>query len=109
MKSPLERFQSLLRELFQFDCQDLDFGIYRVLNFKRREIEDFITTRLPQRVDAAFARYAEADQAAAERELELKRQQILATLKREAFNEAVSCQKDVQFVTPQFNFCSWLH
>lgn len=63
MKSPLERFQSLLRKLFQFDCQDLDFGIYRVLNFKRREIEDFITNRLPKRVDDAFARYAAAERA----------------------------------------------
>lgn len=86
MPTPLERFQSLLRELFQFDCQDLDFGIYRVLNFKRREIEEFITTRLPERVGRAFARYAEADQAAAERELEQKRQQILATLGPDAFD-----------------------
>ncbi|MCX8092398.1 MAG: hypothetical protein N3I86_15945 [Verrucomicrobiae bacterium] len=68
MQPPLERFQSLLRELFQFDCQDLDFGIYRVLNFKRREIEEFITTRLPQRVDAAFARYAVAGAKAIEPE-----------------------------------------
>ncbi len=51
---PLERFQGLLRELFQFDCQDLDFGIYRVLNYKRKQIEEFITTRLPQHVDEAF-------------------------------------------------------
>ncbi|MDW8310734.1 MAG: hypothetical protein RMK20_15285 [Verrucomicrobiales bacterium] len=86
MPPPLDRFQSLLRELFQFDCQDLDFGIYRVLNFKRREIEEFITTRLPQCVDAAFARYAEADRAAAERELEEKRRQILATLGPDAFD-----------------------
>ncbi len=82
----LTRMQSLLRELFQFDCQDLDFGIYRVLNLKRREIEDFIANRLPQRVDAAFARYAEADRAAAERELEQKRQQILASLGPNAFD-----------------------
>ncbi len=86
MPTPLERFQSLLRELFQFDCQDLDFGIYRVLNFKRREIEDFIAHRLPQRVEEAFARYAAADRATVARELEQKRQQILATLGPDAFD-----------------------
>jgi hypothetical protein len=29
-----DKFQGLLRELFQFDCADLDFGIYR----KKRNI-----------------------------------------------------------------------
>lgn len=37
-----ERFQQLLRELFQFDCADLDFGIYRIMNQKRAVIEQFI-------------------------------------------------------------------
>lgn len=76
MASPLERFQSLLRELFQFDCQDLDFGIYRVLNFKRREIESFITERLPAIVNEAFASYAALDQKAIGRELAAKRKEI---------------------------------
>jgi hypothetical protein len=67
MPTPLECFQSLLRELFQFDCQDLDFGLYRVLNFKRREIEDFILNRLSQRVDDAFAHHTEADRVTAAR------------------------------------------
>ena len=37
--SPLEQFQSLLNELFQFDLADLDFGIYRIMNHKRQVIE----------------------------------------------------------------------
>lgn len=82
MPLPLERFQSLLRELFQFDCQDLDFGIYRVLNFKRREIEDFIANRLPQRVEEAFAVYAEADRKQLEQELEAKRREIEETARK---------------------------
>lgn len=28
----ISKFQQLLRELFQFDCADLDFGIYRIMN-----------------------------------------------------------------------------
>ena len=37
-----EKFQGLLRELFQFDCADLDFGIYRIRNYKRDVIVKFI-------------------------------------------------------------------
>ncbi|MDW7978986.1 MAG: hypothetical protein RMH97_00245 [Verrucomicrobiales bacterium] len=45
--------QSLLRELFQLDCKDFEFGIYRVLEFKRREIEEFLPSRIVQHVRAA--------------------------------------------------------
>jgi len=36
----LQRFQELLRELFEFECADLDFGIYRIMNHKREVIRD---------------------------------------------------------------------
>ncbi len=36
------RLKDLLRELFQFDAADLDFGIYRILNQRRAEIDEFI-------------------------------------------------------------------
>jgi adenine-specific DNA-methyltransferase len=38
----VQRFQELLREIFQFETSDLDFGIYRILNYKRKQIEKFI-------------------------------------------------------------------
>jgi adenine-specific DNA-methyltransferase len=31
----IKKFQELLKELFQFETSDLDFGIYRILNYKR--------------------------------------------------------------------------
>jgi len=37
-----EKFQELLKKLFQFDCAELDFGIYRIMNHKRAAIEQFI-------------------------------------------------------------------
>lgn len=46
----LQKFQKLLRELFQFDCADLDFGIYRIMNHKRDAIERFISEELPERI-----------------------------------------------------------
>ena len=38
-ENDLAKFQNLLRELFQFDCADLDFGIYRIMNHKRDVVE----------------------------------------------------------------------
>ena len=46
----VEKFQHLLRELFQFDSTDLDFGIYRIMNFKRDVIEKFIAEDLPKAI-----------------------------------------------------------
>ena len=52
----VEKFQDLLRELFQFDCADLDFGIYRIMNHKRDAIEKFITEKLPDTIAAELGR-----------------------------------------------------
>ena len=38
----LTRMQTLLRDLFQLDTADLDFGLYRLFHLKRREIDAFI-------------------------------------------------------------------
>ena len=48
-----KQFQELLKELFQFEASDLDFGIYRILNFKRDKIAKFIDDDLP--MDARFS------------------------------------------------------
>jgi len=37
-----EQFQDLLREMFQFDYNELDFGLFKVLRLKRTFIEQFI-------------------------------------------------------------------
>lgn len=37
-ENSLVKFQDLLRTLFQFDCVGLDFGIYRILNYKRKRV-----------------------------------------------------------------------
>ena len=36
-----QKLKGKLKELFQFDSSDPDFGIYRIMNYKRKEIEDF--------------------------------------------------------------------
>lgn len=85
----LQRLQDLLTELFQLkDTADLEFGIYRVLNLKRKQVEGFIGDRLPKIVAEAFEKYAAADRATAEHELEQKRQEIVSTLGATAFDDA---------------------
>lgn len=48
------KLKTLLRELFQFDAADLDFGIYRIMNQRRAEIEDFIERGLLDAVAQEF-------------------------------------------------------
>ncbi len=60
----LTRLQGLLRELFQFENADLDFGIYRIMNHKRREVRAFVDEGLPRLVDDALKGDAVARQAA---------------------------------------------
>lgn len=50
-----ESFKSLLRDtFFQFDAAELDFGIYRIMNHRRKEIENFIEKDLIQAVAKEF-------------------------------------------------------
>ena len=51
---PLQKFQSLLRELFQFEHGDLNFGIYRIMNLRRTQMERWINEELPKRAEAAL-------------------------------------------------------
>ncbi|MEO0246084.1 MAG: hypothetical protein ABIM82_07045, partial [candidate division WOR-3 bacterium] len=53
----LENFQKLLKKLFQFEASDLDFGVYRILNYKRDKIEKFIDEDLKNKVETAFAKH----------------------------------------------------
>ena len=46
-----EQLKTLLRELFQLDNNDLDFGIYRILNLKSKEVEEFISIHLDAKVE----------------------------------------------------------
>ena len=62
MSEHQERFQALLRELFQFDSADLDFGIYRIMNHKRDVIERYIAEDLPKTITDELSRGMLAEQ-----------------------------------------------
>ena len=86
MNNPLAKFQSLLRELFQFDSADLDFGIYRIMNHKREIIERFIGEDLPQAIAEELERGALAEQAHATQALEAAREKALDALGDDALD-----------------------
>ena len=52
-----EKLKDILREMFQMDQADLDFGIYRIMNAKRDEIEKFLDKELLPQVKEEFAKY----------------------------------------------------
>lgn len=59
MNERLNRFISLLKQIFELDKSDLDFGIYRVMNLRKAQIEEFLTERLPQMVQETLAPFAQ--------------------------------------------------
>ena len=63
-----DRFKSTLNELFMLNQADLDFGIYRIMNQKRRDIEAYLNTRLPNQVKTLL------EQNASNRSADLQRQ-----------------------------------
>lgn len=80
------QFQILLRELFQFDRAELDFGIYRIMNHKRAVVDDFIVNKLPADIDAALNRGPLVGQTQAEERLESAARQVRETLAEYAIN-----------------------
>lgn len=72
------KFQELvakLREIFQIDRPELDFGIYRILNARAGEINDYLQNRLAEKVQAALSSGSEAQREQVARELKEKEAQ----------------------------------
>ena len=64
-----DRLKELLRTMFQLDRGDLDFGLYRIMNLKAKEIEDFLDHDLLPQVQSALAGNAAETLAELEEEL----------------------------------------
>ena len=69
MSQKYEKLKALLKELFQLDQPDLDFGLYRVMHAKSAEVSQFLEKDLLPQVQAAFSQYKNADKAEIEKEL----------------------------------------
>src|SRR6266849_2614587 len=86
MTSPREKFQTLLKKLFQFDCAELDFGIYRIMNQKRAVIEKFIEKDLLDGVAKELALGALAQEAGLAQQLADVTAQIKENLGEDALD-----------------------
>ena len=75
-------FVETLEDIFMMDHEELDFGIYRIMNYKRDEIKDFLKNRLLNQVDEILAKNVGGDQLALETELDTQ----LGTLERMGFS-----------------------
>lgn len=53
-----KRFVALLKTIFELDKSDLDFGIYRIINIRQREIVDYFENRLPKKIQEILAPFA---------------------------------------------------
>ncbi len=69
MSQKYEKLKALLKELFQLDQPDLDFGLYRVMHAKAAEVTQFLDKDLLPQVKEAFSLYKTADKAELEKEL----------------------------------------
>ncbi|MGB9856464.1 MAG: site-specific DNA-methyltransferase, partial [Caldisericum exile] len=82
----VQKFQELLKKVFQFSASDLDFGIYRILNYKRDQIEKFIKEDLVNKVETAFAKYKDKRIEDIHQRLEEARRKIKETIGDSAFS-----------------------
>lgn len=87
-----KRFQDLLRQLFQFDMADLDFGLYRLLRLKRDELEAFITEQLPRKMEEAF------DAAAGEKrdDLQAELDQLTEQIREKIAEDAITPKYEIK-------------
>ena len=69
MSQKYEKLKILLKELFQLDQPDLDFGIYRVMHAKSTEVSQFLDKELLPQVQAAFGQYRIADKVEIDKDL----------------------------------------
>jgi len=92
----LESLRSHLRTLFQFDVADLDFGIYRILNEKRDDIERFIEEDLVEGVREELRAYEEGQAEALREEVDEARQAVLRNISEDAIQPDGTVKEEYQ-------------
>lgn len=64
-----EQLKSVLNDIFELNKADLDFGIYRIINQKRKQVNAFIEQQLPKDIKEALSATQPAGQVELEQEL----------------------------------------
>ena len=61
MNQHYDAFRKKLQEIFMMDHAELDFGIYRIMNHKRKQINDFLDNQLLPQVEQTLKEYVKTD------------------------------------------------
>ncbi|MBK6785401.1 MAG: hypothetical protein IPG79_17840 [Saprospiraceae bacterium] len=65
-----DKLISTLKEVFMLDKAELDFGIYRIMNQKRKDIEQFLEVDLVPQVHKVLSESLSVDKQALQKELD---------------------------------------
>lgn len=65
----LIQLKAFLNQLFQFDTQDLDLGVYKILHYKKKEIANFIDKLLVDKVKEQLQTLTQEDATAVKEKL----------------------------------------
>ncbi len=84
----LTHLQDLLRDLFQLDLADLDFGLYRLLRLKQQDVDAFLTGQLPRRVEEAFQTVAGEERAVLDKEVSSLAERIRIEVSEDALSDS---------------------
>jgi adenine-specific DNA-methyltransferase len=76
MSTQSEKLISLLKKLFQTDQAELDFGMYRIINQRRDEINRFLEVKLLPQIKDAFSTYQSVDTKILQNELKQAMRQV---------------------------------
>lgn len=68
--SNYNKLQEVLKEIFEMDKADLDFGIYRIMNQKRDQVMDFIDRKLPKDIKDILAQTQSKDAVSIQAEID---------------------------------------
>lgn len=72
-----EKLVKLLANIFQFDAVDLDFGIYKILNYKKKEISEFINKDLIDEIGKQLSLLSAEEQKKQQHDLENVKKQLI--------------------------------
>jgi adenine-specific DNA-methyltransferase len=59
--SNYNQLKDVLNDIFELNKADLDFGIYRIINQKRKQVNEFIEVQLPEDIKKALSETQSAD------------------------------------------------
>lgn len=82
MATQFDKFIATMKKVLMLDQADLDFGIYRIMNQKRSQIETYLNNDLRKQVSEAIRENASTDAEAIEKELA----QLVTTLTAAGMN-----------------------